>query len=95
MECAFYTEYLGIPTDSHRQLYELANEYVSRTEEFDKSVCGKINGDGIAVPIDPLENRLIQENAKDILKELTLKANELGYSQKDLLQMIRQINRRS
>lgn len=91
----FYTEYLGIPTDSHRQLEEIANEYVNRTEEFDKSVCGKINEYGIAIPIDPLENKLIQENAKAILKDLTVKANELGYSKKDLLQSIRQTNRSS
>lgn len=78
------------PKTSTRGLKKLAEEYVTKTEQYDRTVCtGPIIG-GCIMPRDGTEERsLINSHARRLLEELSVKAQALGWNKSMLLDAIR------
>ena len=95
-------EYLGIlPEEPARErwLVDLAKEYHTRTEAYDRNVCtGPILRGGI-MPETPHQHRAIQRNATAVHRELFEKARQLGYTgiewRKALHMALREIERQN
>lgn len=76
-----------IPTEEARRLHDLAKHYHEVTEAYDKTVCGSIDGKGIAIPTTGYEQRAINQHALSVLQGL-VHAN-LDISREDLMAAIR------
>jgi len=98
----FHQEYRGIfqyETARDRWLIDLAKEYHTRTEDYDRAICtGPILHGGI-MPETPHQHRAIQRNALAIHRDLFEKARNLGYTgiewQKALRVALREIERQN
>ena len=82
-----------------RWLIDLAKEYHTRTEAYDRAICtGPILHGGI-MPETPHQHRAIQRNALAIHRELFGKARNLGFTgiewQKALRVSLREIERQN
>ena len=82
-----------------RWLIDLAKEYHTRTEAYDRAICtGPILHGGI-MPETPHQHRAIQRNALAIHRELLEKARNLGFTgiewQKALRVALREIERQN
>jgi hypothetical protein len=72
----FQSEYLGEfkITEKDKYLHHLAKEYNLRCESYDRKVCtGQIGRDGI-VPATREEMGIISRHARQVMKELTQRA---------------------
>lgn len=98
----FQQEYLGMfPQESARDrwLIDLAKEYHTRTEAYDRSICtGPILHGGI-IPETPHQHRAIHRNATAVHRELFETARQLGYTgvewRKALHSALREIERQN
>lgn len=80
----FLQEHCGIPSSlsvEERKLQELAREYHTRTEAYDRTVCTGPILHGAIMPSTPHERRLINNNAELVRDELGAKAALLGFTQ--------------
>jgi len=81
----------GFIEQYNAQLFDLAEEYHSRTEEYDRTVCtGPIKHGGI-LPANGKEHALINRNAKAIMEEMVNRAEYIGFNRKEMQGMIRQV----
>jgi len=66
------------------ELQALAEEYHRRTEEYDRTVCtGPIRNGGI-MPATSREHGLIEQNARNVFKELARRAAAIGIWRRQL-----------
>jgi len=65
----FEMEYLNqLPERTiDKKLYELAKEYIEKTDKFDKELCGNENG----LPQNSMQRRIMMQNADKIAKEIS------------------------
>ncbi len=68
-----------------KRLFDLAYEYESRCEAFDKSVCSG-DKDGVAMPVGVEEFRKINAHASLMRRIVERKAAEIGYTWADVKQ---------
>lgn len=88
----FTKEYLGefSITKKDIYLYNLAEEYHKRTEEYDRLICSGPIRNGSVIPATSDEYRLINKNALRVLMELELRAyNDYCISTQELKKAIR------
>jgi hypothetical protein len=69
-------------------LDELAAEYHERCETYDRLVCTGPIIDNSIMPATHDERRLIERNARTVLAELTDRARCLGYTYRQLIEVI-------
>ena len=82
---------LTIEQRNTQPLFELAEEYHHRTEEYDRTVCtGPIKHGGI-LPSTGKEHALINRNAKAIMEEIVSRAEYIGFNRKEMQGMISQV----
>lgn len=60
------------------QIRFLVLDYLHRNEEFDRSVCSYITKQGVAMPISPSENRLIQTHWRKAQEQLFYRAANIN-----------------
>jgi hypothetical protein len=83
---------LDINPQHNGQLYDLAEEYHQRTEQYDRTICtGPIRHGGI-IPWTAEQRAAINRHAKKVLKEMVLRARCLGFSAKEMQGMISHVS---
>lgn len=94
----FHQEFMGRPheeSESQKCLRELAEQYINRTEEFDRTICTGPIVKGSIMPANPGESSTCSRHALMIREDLFLKAKELGFTRQQWLQAIRRAEPRS
>ena len=82
----FHQEFLGLPwreDENRRRLRELAEEYHSATETYDRTVCTGPVVDGSIRPATPREFFLINRFARMVNQKLLKTVEDLGFSRSD------------
>jgi hypothetical protein len=71
-----------------KRLHELAVEYHSRCEAYDRTVCSGPVIDGSIMPGDYREHGLIAHHADKVRTEIVRRGNEMGFSKSDIIDAI-------
>jgi hypothetical protein len=85
----FAAFYLGNFDSKKDPIDDLAEEYDRVTEAYDRTVCAGPIVDGEIMPASYMELSLVNQNAKRVLNDLSLRAWKIGCTQKQLLDAIR------
>lgn len=88
----FQQEFLGqFPdlTPEERKLRELAQQYIERTEAYDRTVCTGPITRGEIMPASIQEGALINRNARKVHDELMQDVWALGFLERDFMREIR------
>lgn len=81
--------YLGNFESKKDPIDDLAEEYDRVTEAYDRTVCTGPIVDGVIIPANNRELALINRHARKLLDDLSLRAQKIGCTQKQLLDAIR------
>ena len=81
------------PTDEDRRARELALEYHTATERYDRAVCSSRDAHGNGVPTGPGEVGKINRYAQEILKQVRQDAEKEGVSWSKVQAAIRVVGR--
>ena len=85
----FKMEFLGEFYDKDIRLWRLAKKYHEETESYDRIVCSGPIRNGAIIPANGRELRMINHNAKRVLKEILQEAALVGFSVKEVMGAIR------
>jgi hypothetical protein len=94
----FHQEYMCVPyeeSEGEKRLRELAEQYIKRTEEYDRAICTGPIVNGYIMPSHAAESSACNRNALMVREDLFTKVRQLGFTRQQWLQAIRRAERQS